>query len=87
MKVFHIVLPARLQVDQYRSVIRHGIDLVESYRRAAVYADKILHGAKPSGLPVELPTRFELVVNLKTARAVGLAIPESFLVRADDVIE
>lgn len=65
----------------------YGIDLVESYRRAAVYADKILHGAKPSGLPVELPTRFELVVNLKTARAVGLAIPESFLVRADDVIE
>lgn len=65
----------------------YGIDLVESYRRIAAYADKILRGAKPAELPVELPTKFELVVNVKTARALNFAIPESFLVRADEVIE
>jgi putative ABC transport system substrate-binding protein len=65
----------------------YGIDLVESYRRAAAYADKILRGAKPAELPVELPTKFELIVNVKTARQIGLDIPESFLVRADQVIE
>jgi putative tryptophan/tyrosine transport system substrate-binding protein len=65
----------------------YGIDLVESYRRAAAYADKIIRGAKPAEIPVELATKFELVVNAKTARAVGLAIPETFLVHADEVIE
>jgi putative ABC transport system substrate-binding protein len=65
----------------------YGIDLVESYRRAASYVDKIVSGEKPAEIPAELPTKFELVFNLKTARAIGLAIPESFLVRADEVIE
>jgi putative tryptophan/tyrosine transport system substrate-binding protein len=64
-----------------------GPDLADLYRRAAEFVDKILHGVKPAEIPVEQPTKFELVVNLKTARAMGLVIPEAFLARADEVIE
>jgi putative ABC transport system substrate-binding protein len=67
--------------------ISYGIDLVEQYRQAAGYVDRILKGAKPGELPVQLSSKFELVVNLKTAKALGLAIPEPFLQRADEVIE
>ncbi len=67
--------------------ISYGIDLPDLYRRAASYIDLILKGAKPGELPVQLPTKFELVVNLKTAKALGLTIPEPFLQHADEVIE
>jgi putative ABC transport system substrate-binding protein len=68
-------------------LLSYGPDPVDLWRRAATYPDCILRGAKPADLPVQLPTKFEMVVNRKTATALGLAIPPSILLRADEVIE
>jgi putative ABC transport system substrate-binding protein len=68
-------------------LLSYGPDQVDNWRRAASYVDRILRGDKPGDLPVQLPTKFEMVVNLKTAKALGLAVPPSILLRATEVVE
>jgi putative tryptophan/tyrosine transport system substrate-binding protein len=83
-------LPTMYNVREFieaGGMMSYGPNFLDLYRRAADFVDKILRGAKPADIPVEQPTKFDLVINLTTAKTLGLKIPEGFLLRADEVIE
>ena len=83
-------VPAVYSISEFArdgGLLSYGNDLTDPFRGAASYVDRILRGAKPGDLPVQFPTKFEMAVNLKTAKTLGLTVPQSILLRADEVIE
>jgi putative tryptophan/tyrosine transport system substrate-binding protein len=85
-----VIAPAIYSFRDYvvaGGMISYGIDLRDNYRRAGIYAGRIIRGEKPGDLPVQLPTKFELVINIKTAKALGVTIPNSMQLMADEVID
>ena len=79
--------PFPFWVREYGGLISYGVDLPDLHRRAASYIDQLLKGARPGDLPVQLPTKFEMAINLKTASAIGITVPRVLVTRADEVIE